>query len=72
MYREDVLSEFRIAVPTTHAEMVAAAAIIAKYDVVDYPIGGTYKAGWNLGEEFVNNYLGNGGTFFGEGKCAIH
>ena len=32
MYREDVLSEFRIAVPTTHAEMVAAAAIIAKYE----------------------------------------
>ena len=69
MYREDVLSEFRIAVPTTHAEMVAAAAIIAKYDVVDYPIGGTYKAGWNLGEEFVNNYLGNGGEFFGEGNA---
>ena len=69
MYREDVLSEFRIAVPTTHAEMVAAAAIIAKYDVVDYPIGGTYKAGWNLGEEFINNYLGNGGSFFGEGNA---
>ena len=69
MYREDVLSEFRIAVPTTHAEMVAAAAIIAKYDVVDYPIGGTYKAGWNLGEEFINNYLGNGGAFFGEGNA---
>ena len=69
MYREDVLSEFRIAVPTTHAEMVAAAATIAKYDVVDYPIGGTYKAGWNLGEEFINNYLGNGGAFFGEGNA---
>jgi ABC-type glycerol-3-phosphate transport system substrate-binding protein len=69
MYREDVLSEFRIAVPTTHAEMVAAAAIIAKYDVVDYPLGGTYKAGWNLGEEFINNYLGNGGAFFGEGNA---
>ena len=69
MYREDVLSEFRIAVPTTHAEMVAAAAIIAKYNVVDYPIGGTYKAGWNLGEEFINNYLGNGGAFFGEGNA---
>ena len=69
MYREDVLSEFRIAVPTTHAEMVAAAAIIAEYDVVDYPLGGTYKAGWNLGEEFINNYLGNGGAFFGEGNA---
>lgn len=69
MYREDVLSEFRIAVPTTHAEMVAAAKFMQSYNLVDYPIGGTYKAGWNLGEEFINNYLGNGGAFFGEGNA---
>ena len=68
MYRSDVLDEFRIAVPTTYDEVLAAAATIAKYDVVDYPLGGTYKAGWNLGEEFINMYLGNGGSFFGEGN----
>ena len=69
MYREDIFKDLGISEPTTHAEMVAAAAIIAKYDVVDYPLGGTYKAGWNLGEEFINNYLGNGGAFFGEGNA---
>jgi len=69
MYRSDVLDEFRLAVPTTYDEVLAAAATIAKYDVVDYPLGGTYKAGWNLAEEFVNMYLGNGGSFFGEGNA---
>jgi len=49
--------------------MVAAAKFMQSYNLVDYPIGGTYKAGWNLGEEFINNYLGNGGAFFGEGNA---
>ena len=49
--------------------MLAAAKFMQSYNIVDYPIGGTYKAGWNLGEEFVNNYLGNGGEFFGEGNA---
>jgi len=72
MYREDVFKELRIPEPKTHADMVAAAAKIAKYtslSVAATPIGGTYAAGWNLGEEFVNNYLGNGGEFFGEGNA---
>jgi ABC-type glycerol-3-phosphate transport system substrate-binding protein len=69
MYREDIFKDLGIVEPTTHAEMVAAAKKMQSYNLVDYPIGGTYKAGWNLGEEFVNNYLGNGGEFFGEGNA---
>ena len=69
MYREDIFKDLGISEPTTHAEMVAAAKKMQSYNLVDYPIGGTYKAGWNLGEEFVNNYLGNGGAFFGEGNA---
>ncbi|MFM1546536.1 MAG: ABC transporter substrate-binding protein, partial [Candidatus Pseudothioglobus sp.] len=69
MYREDIFKDLRIEEPTTHAEMVAAAKKMQSYNLVDYPIGGTYKAGWNLGEEFINNYLGNGGAFFGEGNA---
>ena len=68
MYRADIFKDLGIAVPTTYAEMVAAAKKMQSYNLVDYPIGGTYKAGWNLGEEFVNTYLGNGGEFFGEGN----
>ena len=63
MYREDILNDLGIAVPTTYDEVLAAAAKIRDAGVVDYPLGGTFKTGWNLGEEFVNMYLGEGGTF---------
>lgn len=68
MYREDILNDLNIAVPTTYAEMLDAAAKIKEAGVVDYPIGGTFMTGWNLGEEFVNTFLGEGGTFFTDGN----
>lgn len=68
MYRADILSDLGIAVPTTWDEVLAAAEKIKAAGVVDYPLGGTFKTGWNLGEEFINNFLGEGGTFFGEGN----
>lgn len=68
MYREDILNDLGIAVPTTYAEVLAAAEKIKAAGVVDYPLGGTFKTGWNLGEEFVNMYLGEGGEFTGEGN----
>jgi len=71
MYRKDIFDDLAIAVPTTYADMVSAAKKISKFtnlSVAATPIGGTYKAGWNLGEEFINTYLGNGGEFFGEGN----
>ncbi|MFW2543759.1 ABC transporter substrate-binding protein [Primorskyibacter sp. 2E107] len=68
MYREDILNDLGIAVPTTYAEMLDAAAKINEAGVVDYPIGGTFMTGWNLGEEFVNTFLGEGGTFFADGN----
>lgn len=63
MYREDILADLGIAVPTTYDEVLAAAEAIQASGKVDYPLGGTYKSGWNLAEEFVNMHLGNGGTF---------
>ncbi|MEC3862637.1 extracellular solute-binding protein [Mesobacterium sp. TK19101] len=68
MYREDILNDLGIAVPTTYAEMIDAATKIKAAGVVDYPIGGTFMTGWNLGEEFVNTFLGEGGTFFTDGN----
>ena len=73
MYRSDIFEELGIDVPTTYDDVLAAAEKINAAGVVQYPLGGTYKQGWNLGEEFVNMYLGMGGTFFGEGgKPAIN
>ncbi|KUF10829.1 ABC transporter substrate-binding protein [Pseudoponticoccus marisrubri] len=63
MYREDILEQLDLEVPTTYDEMLEAAAVIAEADVVQYPLGGTFKAGWNLGEEFVNMFLAHGGNF---------
>lgn len=61
MYRKDILARLNIAVPTTYQEVVDAAKKIQAAGVVDYPLGGTYKAGWNLAQEFVNLHLGSGG-----------
>jgi len=64
MYREDILNDLGIEVPKTYDEVLAAAEKIRAAGVVDYPIGGTFQTGWNLGEEFVNMYLGMGGEFY--------
>ena len=72
-YRSDVLKELRIAVPTTYEEMLAAGKKIAGYEGLGmpYPLGGAYAAGWNLAEEFVNMYIGQGGEFFKPGTAEI-
>ncbi|WP_166418734.1 ABC transporter substrate-binding protein [Cochlodiniinecator piscidefendens] len=68
MYRTDILADLNLEVPTTYAEVLAAAQVIRDAGVVEYPLGGTFKTGWNLGEEFVNMYLGEGGEFFADGN----
>ena len=68
MYREDIFNNLGLAIPSTYGELISAAEKIKQAGTVDYPLGGTYKAGWNLAEEFVNMYLGYGGEFFGNGN----
>ena len=70
-YRSDVLKDLGIPVPSTYEEMLAAAKKIANYNLMQYPIGGAYAAGWNLAEEFVNMYMGYGGEFFKPGTAEI-
>ena len=65
MYRSDVLEQLKIAPPTTYDEFLAAAEAIKKAGVMPYPVGGTYKAGWDLATEFVNIYFSFGGQFVG-------
>ncbi|MEM7441891.1 MAG: extracellular solute-binding protein [Pseudomonadota bacterium] len=68
MYRQDIFDELGLEVPTTYDEMLETAAAIQEAGVVDYPVGGTYRTGWNLAEEFVNMYLGFGGSLFNDDK----
>jgi multiple sugar transport system substrate-binding protein len=69
VFRQDILKELNIAVPKTYEEVLAAAKQIKQAKAVQYPLGGTFKTGYDLGEEFVNMYLGFGGTFFGDGSA---
>ena len=68
MYREDILDDLGIAVPATYDEVLAAAQKIKEAGAVAYPLGGTYKTGWNLAEEFVNMHVGMGGSFLDSGN----
>ncbi len=68
MYRSDIFADLGIEAPTTYGDVLAAAEKIKAAGVVDYPLGGTFKTGWNLAQDFVNMYLGHGGEFFGDGN----
>ena len=63
MYRKDILDELGIETPTTWDEVIAAAEKIKESGKVEYPLGATMKAGWNLAQDFNNMFLGFGGEF---------
>ncbi|MBE3640427.1 ABC transporter substrate-binding protein [Mangrovicoccus algicola] len=63
MVRQDILDELGLPVPATWNEALDTAEAIREAGLVDYPIGATFKTGWDLGEEFVNLYLGEGAAF---------
>ena len=69
MYRKDILADLGISVPKTYEEMLAAAEKIRSSGKMDNPVGGAYKAGWNLAQEFNNMFLGYGGSHFEAGSA---
>lgn len=71
VYREDVLAEVGMDVPTSYEEVLAAAEAIRAAGIMENLVGGAYAAGWNLAEEFVNMYLGTGGNFFEAGTANV-
>ena len=64
MYRKDIFDDLGLAVPSTWDEVLAAAEVIREAGVVDYPLGATMQAGWNIAQDFNNMYLGFGGQFY--------
>lgn len=72
MYRNDIFEQLDLDVPQTWDQVLGAAEVIRDAGVVEYPLGGTFQTGWNLGEEFVNMYLGYGGEFFDGSEPAIN
>lgn len=71
VYRKDILDKAGVAIPKTYEEMLAAAKIIKDKGLMANPVGGAYKAGWNLAQEFNNMYIGHGGEFFKKGTAEV-
>lgn len=63
VFREDILKELGIAVPKTYDEVLAAAEKIKASGKVAYPLGATFKAGWDLAQDFNNLFVGHGGQW---------
>lgn len=62
-YRKDIFDKLKIPVPQTYDEVLAAAKTIKDAGVVQYPLGATLKADWNIGIEFNNMFAGYNGKY---------
>lgn len=69
-YRSDLLEQAGVGSPETLADVLAAAEAIRSQGILDHPVAMVSGAGWNLAQEFVNLYLGHGGSFFAPGSAA--
>lgn len=72
--RQDILDQIGMPAPKTWEEVLATAKAIREAGIMEYPFAALFKSDWNLGEEFVNMYVGHGGKFFepGTAKPAIN
>jgi ABC-type glycerol-3-phosphate transport system substrate-binding protein len=69
-YREDLLEENGIAVPTTMDEVFAALETLREAGI-EHPFASNFQPGWDLAAEFVNLYLGTGADFFAPGTAEL-
>jgi len=69
VYRADVLEKIGAEPPKTYEDMLAQAKMIRDKGILQNPVGGAYKAGWNLAQEFNNMFLGYGGQHFKSGSA---
>lgn len=72
MYRKDIFDKLNLKVPTTWDEVLVDAEKIKKANLVDYPLGGAYEAGWNLGLEFINMYLSYNAKLFDGNQPSVN
>ncbi|MGR3805752.1 ABC transporter substrate-binding protein [Marinibacterium profundimaris] len=67
--RGDILDEAGLEQPTTMEGILEAAQVIREKGIMEYPLAAADQAGWYLANEFVNTYLGMGGSFFEPGTA---
>jgi ABC-type glycerol-3-phosphate transport system substrate-binding protein len=68
-YRSDILEQAGVDAPKTYEDVLLAAKAIRSSGIMEYPFALNTKAGWNLGEEFINMYMGSGGQLFKAGTA---
>ncbi len=69
--RKDLLEKAGVAAPKSYEDILAAAKMLKDKGVMEYPLGASNMAGWDLAAEFVNMYLGYGGEFFDQGSAKL-
>ncbi len=67
--RQDILDQVGKPVPTSWEEVIETGQAIKDAGIMDHPFAFLSMSDWNLGEEFVNMYLGHGGEFFKPGTA---
>ena len=70
-YRKDILAQAGVKPPKTYEDVLADAKAIKDKGIMKYPLAAADKPGWDLGAEFVNIYLGEGGNFFKPGSAEL-
>lgn len=60
-YRKDLFEKHGLAVPTTWDEVVAAAEKLEGEPEIAFPFGAAYASGWELGNDFLDIFIGKGG-----------
>ena len=70
--RTDILEKAGVeGIPGTYEDVIADAEAIRTAGLMQYPVALNTKAGWNLGEEFVNMYMGTGVPLFKLGTAEV-
>ena len=67
--RSDILAQVGAEQPATYEEVLTVLAAIREAGIMEYPFAMNTASGWNLGEEFVNMYMGFGGDLFEPGTA---
>jgi len=69
VYRKDVLEAAGLEAPKSYEDVLANAKVLRDTGAMQNPIGGAFSAGWGLGQEFNNMFIGHGGSFFKAGTA---
>lgn len=71
VFRKDILAQVGAEPPKTYEDMIRVGKLIRERGILKNPLGGAYKSGWDLAQEFVNMYTGHGGEFFKPGTPEV-